>query len=620
MKRDFTQPIKRLPRWLSLLALMLLGFLTEVQACDWFYYKATVTPYPIAGGKVYISNTPTSSPNYQSSQQEVTGSEWTIGYGQRSLYLYANPNDEFLFSHWAVGSGNGAAIAYTDSHTQQIQFDSKSESYPTTFNYFAVFIAQKGLIKVKSADVSKGRVSIDNPNNGLDPPGQQVTLTAIPDISNGVMFLGWTKDNGTDYISTANPLVLTVSNETKGTYIAHFSEADDKAYVRIQNKKTGKFISFYGNQHSTIHTRTQSGRTRNDGFVFANSLRLISASDAQGNPETVFLRTGQPSGTGVTIHSDLAAHGVSYSSLVDANMATNKYMMTFEKSGDFYRIYTEYTIDDSPATTYLCDEGGTLVMKTLNGLTEDDQRSAEWYVYFLDENTTEGAFGANAKAGFTKEGKYYTTMYADFAYKCLDGVKAYYLDTQDNLQKLQNGGRVVYFTEVPEGKVPAKTAVVLECAVPQNDFTTDKTVVNRLLPLFAGEDGTPSEGSVIGEGQHFLKGHYSINGSFVTNDKSVMYVLSSLNGRLGFYHSSKATMTPNKAYLNTRISPDDYPDAPAVTFTFGKGEAEETNSITTHEVVVNDEDAPVYDLQGRKMTGPLPTGIYVTKGRLFLVK
>ena len=614
MKRDFTQPIKRQPRWLSLLALMLLGFLTEVQAnTSTFYYKATVSPYPIAGGKVYISNTPTSSPNYQSSQQEVTGSEYTIGYGQRSLYLYANPNDGYLFSHWAKGSVDGAAIAYTDSHTEQIQFDSEIQNNPTTFNYFAVFIAQKGLIKVKSADVTKGTVSIDNPDNGVDPPGQQVTLSANPDTSNGVMFLGWTKDNGTEYISKANPLVLTVSDETKGTYIAHFSEADSKEYVRIQNKMTGKFISFYGNQKASNHTR----ENRNDGFIFTNSLKLISASDAQGNPETVFLRNGNASGTGVTISSDLTAHGVSYSYLV----GNDEYKLTFEKSGDFYRIYTVFKEgENNTMNSYLCDDGGTLVMKTLSGLTEDDQRSAEWYVYFLDENTTEGAFGANAKAGFTKEGKYYTTMYADFAYKCLDGVKAYYLDTQDNLQNLQNGGRVVYFTEVPEGKVPAKTAVVLECAVPQNDFTTDKTVVNRLLPLFAREDGTPSEGSVIGEGQHFLKGHYSINGSFVTNDKSIMYVLSSLNGRLGFYHSSKATMTPNKAYLNTRISPDDYPDAPAVTFTFGKGEAGETNSISTHEVVVNDEDAPVYDLQGRKMTGPLPSGIYVTKGRLFLVK
>jgi hypothetical protein len=39
-----------------------------------------------------------------------------------------------------------------------------------------------------------------------------------------------------------------------------------------------------------------------------------------------------------------------------------------------------------------------------------------------------------------------------------------------------------------------------------------------------------------------------------------------------------------------------------------------------HAVMVDDEDAPVYDLVGRQMVGILPKGIYIRNGRKFVVK
>lgn len=625
-KRSYTQLRKISLQWLCLVAMMLLGCLTEAQANTAnFYYNATVTPSPIGGGKVYVRTNRNDQIVYQS-QEYSTGKQkqFSVNYGQTTLYLNAQSNSGWLFSKWT--NSRGETLSNSSDYNPEIIFDGSSSS-PTQFRYTAVFVKQEGYIKVQSEDESKGTVDISNPNNVVN---DVVTLTATPDVANGVMFLGWTKDDGTEFKD--NPMTLTVTTETAGTYTAHFSDKSEQFYVRIQNKQTGRFISFYGDVTAQPHTRTSNGRTVQDGFIFTNSLKMIDADNAQGNPETVFLKQGHTQATGLTIGNDLVVfsdsktntqvHSTQYSGLVSGNPANGTRMLTIQKSGnDTYRIYTNFKYNiplqgDVEFNSYFFDEGSDyLVMKALE-TTELNSDAAEWYVYVLNENTTEGAFGANAKAPFTKEGKYYTTMYTDFPYECLDGVNAYYLDTEDNLQKLQNGGRVVYFTEVPNGKVPAHMAVVLECNVVQNDFTENKTVVNRLLPLLKSEG--PNE--IITEGAHFLKGYVSVNNSSVTNDKSIMYVLSSLNGRLGFYHSSKATMTPNKAYLNTRVSPDDYPDAPAVTFSFGKEEAGETNSITTHEVVVNDEDAPVYDLQGRKMTGPLPAGIYVTKGRLFLVK
>ena len=556
-------------RWLCLVAVMLMGVLTEVHATHTYYYSATVSPSPQGAGKVYISSSQTSSPTYQSTAQTITGNQYTIGYGETTLYMYATANDNYIFSHWLKGN-NQVGTAGNTSYNETVQYDSRSSGSPTKFNFTAVFIAQQGLIKVKSADETRGSVGISNPNN---KENEEVTLTAYPYAANGVLFLGWTKDGGTEYVSTVNPLVLVANSETKGTYIAHFSEAAEKMYVRLQNKKTGKFISFYGDNNgngATNHTRTEynpsswSYETRHDGFKFDNCWKLISASEAQGNPETVFLRAGHAQGAGVTYGADLVAHGIPYSSLIHETN-TNKYMLTMEKSDDVYQIYTTF-VDNNGTTTrsYFCDEGTDwLVMKTTQSLSSFDPESAQWYVYTLDANTTEGAFGANTKAKYTKGDNYYTTMYTDFPYECLDNVKAYYLKHEEATYDQEHN--IVYFTEVPDGKVPANTAVVLECPAVQNDFTSTKTVLNRLVPLV-----NPIK-PIINEGEHFLKGYVSVNGSTVTNNKETMYVLSfkEERGKLGFYKYSKDNMTPNKAYLDTRVAPDET-QTQSVKFAFGK--------------------------------------------------
>lgn len=101
-------------------------------------------------------------------------------------------------------------------------------------------------------------------------------------------------------------------------------------------------------------------------------------------------------------------------------------------------------------------------MKSIAGESSDVQESAEWYIYNLDANATEGAFGANAKEKFVREGKYYTTMYADFAYQCLDDVNAYYLANSEDEEKpnYDEVYKIVYLNKITDRKVPANMAVV----------------------------------------------------------------------------------------------------------------------------------------------------------------
>lgn len=623
---------KNLHRMLCTLLLLCAGVTSAVAggtASDYFF-KVTATPSPTAGGKVYVSKTSTNNPSYVTPTNKNkkgvstdTGSDHNVGSGSLTFYFYAKANDNYIFDCWKKDSEEGEEVSRSSSFYETFESTKTDEDNPATFNYFAVFKPQTGLIKVMSKDENKGSVQISKSDN---TENDMVTLTAIPDASNGVVFLGWKKnDQGVSgvYTYTDNPLILQANNDTKGTYYAYFSDAATKVYIRLKNRKSTRFLSFYGTTTATTHTRTfgsgNDQQTKQDGFIFNNSLKMISNTDAQGNPTTVFLRTGNPNGTGVTINADIQASNTQYTSL-----ASNDYKLTFEKKGNYYRIYTTFTFDDAGTDvklpSYLCDEGSDFaVMKS----EISDNGEADWEIYSLDENTTEGSFGANTKAKYTKDNKYYTTMFTDFPYKLLDDVNAYYLVYNEDFTEITD--RVV-FTQVKANNgvtiVPANTAVILECKDVQNGTQ------NRLLPLLPNAEGT---GQIVNPGLNFLKGYVSVNGNRTVNDKDRMYVLSSKNGKLGFYHSTAENMTPNKAYLLAPEATDEQVDyySKNVTFSFGMPEEDEeqgTTEIILSEQMADCEDAPVYDLQGRIVAvgkaaeNLLRQGIYIKKGKKFVVK
>ena len=617
-------------KWLCMILLLFVGLLPiKANTGSNYYYNTTATASPTAGGKVYVSTASTTNPDYRTDSHTITGSSYSANSAELTFYFYAQANENWIFDHWAQGSATGATVSTSPSYNVLLTFDGNSEQNATRFNYYAVFRQQTGLIKVRSADESKGSVSISDSEN---TEGQEVTLTANPDVSNGVMFLGWKKNNTGEYISTDNPLKLTAGSDTEGTYWAYFSDAAENAYIRLRNKKTGRFLRFYGNSKATAHNRTFGSNSAQDGFIFTGSLKMISATDAQGNPETVFLRTGHSAGTGVMNGVDLTAHEVKYSTLVGANTQNNKYMLSIENRNGSYRLFTTFSFDDNGTainmSSYLCDEGEGQNQNYAVMKTEVIGEEADWELYSLDETNSEGALGANTKAKFTKDGMYYTTMYTDFPYKMLDGVKAYYLIFQEELTHITD---VIVFTQVAGDIVPANTAVILECQNVQNDISSTATVTNRLVPLLPNAAGTEQ---IVNEGANFLKGYISVNGSSVANNKKRMYVLSTnKEGVLGFHPYSKATMTPNKAYLLAPEATDEQIDEYAKKLTFSFGEPEEitenqeaTGIKLSDQMVDEDDSTPVYNLNGTKVAegraaeNMLRPGVYVKKGKKFVVK
>ena len=624
---------KNLRRMLCTLLLLCAGVVSAMANTSTYYYRADVeaklTNGVTGGGKVYVTTDPQSTPSYTSTSDYTVGQQDVVGdYGQRKFYYYAQADDGYIFSHWAddrynnkthsPNSTDGTPYFNTDR-----TFSSKYSNYPTRFYTYAIFLKQDGVIKVQSSDPSKGSVAISNVENQYN---QEVTISAFPDTQNGVKFLGWRKNGTGDFVSTSASYTLIASAETEGTYYAYFSEPAEVVYCRIQNNKTKNFLSIYGgpDKRAGYHQRIVSGETRNDGFKFNDCLQMISPEDAQGNPATVFKLQGSPAGQGRTIGVNLSAHGASYKNYVNNNDA---YELTISTSGSgVSHIFAPFTLDSdiSAMNSYFCDEGtGWLVMKTTDGLGTDVLKSSEWIVYILDENTVEGAFGANTKAKFTKDGMYYTTMYTDFPYQLLDGVNAYYLVFNSEFTEITDR---VMFTQVEGDVVPAYLAVVLECPAVQNSATSG-TVVNRLLPLPANTQSNVS----VNEGDNYIKGYICLDGKKTENDKVRMYVLSSKNDKLGFYHSTATYMTPNKAYLLIPEGVEEQAEARANNVTLSFGLPEEDDEQGTTEIILSEqmadyEDAPVYDLQGRIVAvgkaaeSLLRQGIYIKKGKKFVVK
>ena len=153
----------------------------------------------------------------------------------------------------------------------------------------------------------------------------------------------------------------------------------------------------------------------------------------------------------------------------------------------------------------------------------------------------------------------------------------------------------------------------------QNDASSSE-VKNRLLPL---------KNPVNEQLQNILKGYISLNGNKVANNHDYMYVFSmNADNKLGFYHSTGANMTPNKAYLDVSEvgeSVEDNPAVKSVKLSFGNPDNEGTTIITLTQLDEANTSA-VYDLSGRKVSDDasqmnnLRKGLYISNGKKYILK
>ena len=448
-----------------LTALMMLAVIDAVAGGSTFYYRFMVSPNPTGSGKVYASNEPLADEDirWRSGTYRTTtyseSSQVTVQAVTVTAYLYAKPEEGYMFNHWSRVQGNNEIPFSTTCYATDLVTTLADDHDNPLITEYKAYFSKIGMVYPKSSDEKLGSVTIDIPENEI---GQTVKITATPELIYS-RFKGWRKDDATELITT-NPLTITVDENTKGTYVAEFESKniEEGIYVRLSNIHANRYMGVIGKTENTLEAEQR---------YFVNSLMFMPGNHAnlQSTPAVVIKLKGKSTGAGGLKQVEMIAQGVSTYELGGMKLHIEKYL-----ENDYFIFgqnsgFTGYIKDNIVGPKSDIELIGTVTHPSLYN-RPNAENNYRWRVELLDEeHMDQWYFGAKPSAETTLNGKYYTTMCTAFPYKCYDGVKAYIVD------KILKDGRA-HIEEIKDGIVPANTAVLLEC-----NSTEPKG--NRLLPL-----------------------------------------------------------------------------------------------------------------------------------------
>ena len=538
----------------------IVAFVLPSWAVD-YYFKVTAKAQPTGAGKVYVASSKEAAPADGNAkwkdEAEGTGSKSSTGKAaSMEFWLYAKPAEGYVLVNWTKADGSVQGANKMQS-TGVLSSSKENASNPEAYTFTAHF-AKAGAVVVESADELLGGASIDKPSNAV---GDQVTLTATADMFAG-RFTGWTTPSGT--VVKDSPYTFTVTEANKGTYIANYEKTDVSTtgiYCYVHNVKFKRSLGLMGISDKTV--------SRSNRYLKNSIMLLEDGSDImRSSPAFVLKLTGSPDGVGGLTDANLEAQGMG-----SKDISGNTF--TFSNKGDHFYIYgsagsvNAYMVDYADAFTQEEHLGKVYHPSLWNGANENDA-SYHWVVTPITEDSKDFCFGAMPSPKTKDEaGKYYTTMYTKFPYRCLDGVKAYVVSRVDTT------AHKVVLSEIKSGEVPSGTPVVLEC-------TSTKPVENRLLPLVE-EPAAIAETNLL-KGEIWLKDENdTTEDEYRTKfDSQTMLVLS--NDELAFKNVNNTdvlaggTATDTLTYIanNTCYLQVSSEMNEATTFTIEKGETKET--------------------------------------------
>ena len=172
------------------------------------------------------------------------------------------------------------------------------------------------------------------------------------------------------------------------------------------------------------------------------------------------------------------------------------------------------------------------------------------------------------------------------AFRVPTGVTAYYATRRDD-------NNIVRLKTVPDGIVPANEGVILVGAVNKTQAMLDVDYRTEVT----------AEGNI-----------FSNTASGATPMGANCYVLANSTNGIGFYHATEGTiLSQGKAYL-------DFSGYHVRAFTLSFGDDGPTTGISSINADGNAENAPIYDLSGRRIAAPFGRGIYIKNGKKYYVK
>ena len=181
----------------------------------------------------------------------------------------------------------------------------------------------------------------------------------------------------------------------------------------------------------------------------------------------------------------------------------------------------------------------------------------------------------------------YATLYLPFDVKTDANTKAYVIKAV--------GTDYASLTELDNSEIAANTAVVL---INETSDAAAFTVAGEVLTQQVNESNNLLKGTLVSK-------------SLDLSDETRNYSLGKLNGNIGFYKFEGGTITlgANKAYLEVPASNG----VKGFTFDFD----DDATSIQNSKFKIQNEDAPIYNLAGQRLSKPVK-GINIVGGKKVL--
>lgn len=235
--------------------------------------------------------------------------------------------------------------------------------------------------------------------------------------------------------------------------------------------------------------------------------------------------------------------------------------------------------DSFPTSYFILNKDGSYNAYNQEGYTDDYSTA-----FKFEEVSYPNTIAFN-KVSDVEDVKSIATFSAPFATVIPTGVKAYYVSTADNSQATM---------KAVEGEaIPAKTGVLL---------TSESADAVTMVPA-TDETLATIENNKLGNSAGTAK-------TIAADDHA--YILSAVDGQTAFYKGKVNTILGmNKAYLTLNTAGA----VEAISMNFG-------GNVTGINQIVNAEqnNAPVYDLTGRRVVRTVKGGLYIKGGNKFIAR
>ena len=400
-----------------------------------------------------------------------------------------------------------------------------------------------------------------------------------------------------------------------------FAQFDGNGFYRIQNKGAAKrYLSVVNDR--VDDTNKNVDVTTPSSFIDVQVYALGTIKEPLTDPGSILYLTGKELSKG-DIQVSIQAQGMNTDKLTKnqkLQIIDDTYLFAEYKGVSLYMSDTyESFLSDQDMNA--CIISG----KTRRNTAKD---YATWSITKVN-NTSEYL---GVKPELTVGGKYYTTMYASFAYDLSEGMKAYYIDDYKCGDYISNP--IAQLQEIT-GRIPAATPVILECS--SNDPKDNKLLpVNAKVAAIEDNELTGNYFCYVKLTPKGVENTEPTLGAQLKNvisyDESTMRVLGVADGQLALVPATDSYLRvtdlgkylpANKAYFQMEaeeaagtagkslkiLAPTEYQDV-----------LSGISSVKAQEPV----KGGVYTLGGVRVsegsTDGLPKGIYIANGKKIIVR